>query len=74
LAVVQRVGTSADTARKSACATFGMRWASQYAIFVLTYWDAGKRSFVVEPGRISIMLSASSADARIEKTIEVKEK
>jgi hypothetical protein len=51
-----------------------MRWASQYAIFVLTYWDAGKRSFVVEPGRISIMLSASSADARIEKTIEVKEK
>jgi beta-glucosidase len=37
----------------------------------LTYWDADKRSFVVEPGRISIMLSASSADTRIEKTISV---
>jgi len=40
----------------------------------LTYWDAAKRSFVVEPGRVSIMLGASSADARLEKTIEVKEK
>jgi beta-glucosidase len=40
----------------------------------LTYWDAGKRSFVVEPGRLSIMLGASSADVRLEKTIEVKEK
>ena len=40
----------------------------------LTYWDADKRSFVVEPGRVSIMLGASSADARLEKTIEVKEK
>jgi beta-glucosidase len=39
----------------------------------LTYWDADKRSFVVEPGRVSIMLGASSADARLEKTIEVKE-
>jgi len=35
----------------------------------LTYWDAAKRSFVVEPGRLSIMLGASSADTRIEKTI-----
>jgi beta-glucosidase len=39
----------------------------------LTYWDAGKQSVVVEPGRVSIMLGASSADARLEKTIEVKE-
>jgi beta-glucosidase len=37
----------------------------------LTYWDAGKRSFVVEPGRVSIMLGGSSADTRIEKTISV---
>ena len=37
----------------------------------LTYWDAGKRSFVVEPGRVSIVLGGSSADARIEKTISV---
>ena len=40
----------------------------------LTYWGAEKRNFVVEPGRVSIMLGASSAGARLEKTIEVKEK
>ena len=40
----------------------------------LTCWNAEKRSFVVEPGRVSIMLGASSAGARLEKTIEVKEK
>src|ERR1017187_1497102 len=40
----------------------------------LTCWDAGKHSFVVEPGRLNIMLGASSADVRLEKTIEVKEK
>jgi beta-glucosidase len=40
----------------------------------LTYWDAGKHSFVVEPGTVGIMLGASSADVRLEKTIEVKEK
>jgi len=38
----------------------------------LTYWDAGKHSFVVEPGGVSIMLGASSADARLEKTIPVR--
>ena len=40
----------------------------------LTYWDAGKHSFVVEPGKVSIMLGASSADVRLEKTIEVEDK
>jgi beta-glucosidase len=40
----------------------------------LTYWDAGKQSFVVEPGRVSLLLGASSADVRLEKTIEVKGK
>jgi hypothetical protein len=40
----------------------------------LTYWDAGKHSFVVEPGKVSVMLGASSADVRLEKTIEVKDK
>jgi beta-glucosidase len=40
----------------------------------LTYWDAGKQSFVVEPGNVRIMLGASSADVRLEKTIEVKDK
>jgi beta-glucosidase len=40
----------------------------------LRYWDAGQHSFVVEPGNVSIMLGASSADVRLEKTIEVKDK
>jgi hypothetical protein len=40
----------------------------------LTYWDAGKQTFGVEPGRLSIIVGASSADVRLEKTIEVKEK
>jgi beta-glucosidase len=40
----------------------------------LTYWDAGKHSFVVEPGSVRFMLGASSADVRLEKTIEVKDK
>lgn len=40
----------------------------------LTYWDANKHSFEVEPGRIRITVGASSADARLEKTIEVKVK
>jgi beta-glucosidase len=40
----------------------------------LTYWDAAAHSFVVEPDKLGIMLGASSADVRLEKTIEVKEK
>jgi len=38
----------------------------------LTYWNAAQHSFVVEPGHVSIMLGASSADVRLQKTIEVK--
>jgi beta-glucosidase len=37
----------------------------------LTYWDAGKHSFVVEPGKLSVMLGGSSADVKLEKTIGV---
>jgi beta-glucosidase len=40
----------------------------------LTYWDASRHSFVVVPGNVSIMLGASSADVRLEKTIEVRDK
>jgi beta-glucosidase len=40
----------------------------------LTYWDAGTQSFVVEPGHVQIMVGGSSADVRLEKTIEVQEK
>ena len=37
----------------------------------LTYWDAASHSFVVEPGAVTIIVGASSADARLEKTISV---
>jgi hypothetical protein len=37
----------------------------------LTYWEAARQSFVVEPGAVDIMVGASSADARVEKTISV---
>jgi beta-glucosidase len=37
----------------------------------LTYWDAGKHSFVVEPGKVSVMLGGSSVDVKVEKTIAV---
>ena len=40
----------------------------------LTYWDAGKHSFVVEPDSVRIMLGASSADVRLETTIAVGDK
>jgi beta-glucosidase len=37
----------------------------------LTYWDAARHSFVVEPGAVGIMVGSSSAAARLEKTISV---
>jgi beta-glucosidase len=40
----------------------------------LTYWDAARQSFVVEPGKVGIQVGASSADVKLEKTIEVTEK
>jgi beta-glucosidase len=40
----------------------------------LTYWNAERHAFVVEPGQIGIMVGASSADVRLQKKIEVKEK
>jgi beta-glucosidase len=38
----------------------------------LTYWNAAQHAFVVEPGHVNIMLGGSSADVRLQKTIEVK--
>jgi beta-glucosidase len=35
----------------------------------LTYWDAARHSFVLEPGAVGIMVGSSSADTRVEKTI-----
>jgi beta-glucosidase len=37
----------------------------------LSYWDAGKHSFVVEPGKIDVLVGASSADVRLQKTLTV---
>lgn len=37
----------------------------------LTYWDAAKQAYVVEPGKLNIMLGGSSADVRVEKTVMV---
>jgi beta-glucosidase len=37
----------------------------------LSYWDAAKQSFVVEPGKLNVMVGASSADVKLEKTIGV---
>jgi beta-glucosidase len=35
----------------------------------LTYWDAAAHSFVVEPGKVNIMVGSSSADTKLEKTV-----
>jgi beta-glucosidase len=39
----------------------------------LAYWDVTKRKFVVEAGRVQLMVGASSRDIRLQKTIEVKQ-
>ncbi len=39
----------------------------------LAYWDANKYRFVVEEGKIRIMVGSSSADIKLEKTMEVVE-
>jgi len=40
----------------------------------LTYWNAERHAFVVEPGQVGITVGPSSADVRLQRTIEVKEK
>jgi beta-glucosidase len=37
----------------------------------LTYWDAATLSFVVEPGKATIMVGPSSAEVKLEKTVAV---
>jgi beta-glucosidase len=51
-------------------------WAKRRPVnaAALAYWDVGKQSFVVEPGHVKIMVGSSSADVRLETTIEVKGK
>jgi beta-glucosidase len=37
----------------------------------LSYWNTAKHDFVVEPGKVQIMVGASSADLRLKRTIAV---
>jgi hypothetical protein len=37
----------------------------------LAHWDAGRHSFVVEPGKLDLPVGASSTDIRLQKTIDV---
>jgi beta-glucosidase len=37
----------------------------------LAYWNTAKHAFVIEPGKIRIMIGSSSADIRLQKTIDV---
>jgi beta-glucosidase len=38
----------------------------------LSYWDAAKHAFVVEPGKIEVQVGASSADIRLKRTLSVR--
>jgi beta-glucosidase len=37
----------------------------------LAYWNTGKHSFVVEPGKLELRIGASSADIRLKKTANI---
>jgi beta-glucosidase len=37
----------------------------------LAYWNVGEHRFVVEPGKIEIMIGSSSADVKLTRTIQV---
>ena len=39
----------------------------------LAYWNVDKHNFVVEPGKIQILIGASSADVKLTRTIRVKQ-
>jgi beta-glucosidase len=38
----------------------------------LAYWNADQHKFVVEPGKIEIMIGSSSSDIKLTRIIEVK--
>ncbi|MGN6622233.1 MAG: glycoside hydrolase family 3 C-terminal domain-containing protein, partial [Sphingomonas sp.] len=38
----------------------------------LAYWDAGQHAMVVEPGRVRLMIGASSADIKLRRTVGVE--
>ena len=37
----------------------------------LAYWDTGRHSFVVEPGKLELRVGGSSADIRLKKTVNL---
>jgi beta-glucosidase len=37
----------------------------------LTYWDRSKHAFVLEKGKVQLMIGAASDDIRLTGTIEV---
>jgi beta-glucosidase len=37
----------------------------------LAYWDVSSRKFVVEPGKVQIMIGSSSADIKLKKVVKV---
>jgi beta-glucosidase len=37
----------------------------------LGYWDKNRHAFVLEPGKIELLMGASSADIRVKQTINV---
>ncbi len=38
----------------------------------LAYWDAARRRFTVEDGRVTVMVGSSSADIKLEKPVRVR--
>lgn len=38
----------------------------------LRYWDTAKQAFVLEPGRLNLLVGSSSADIRLDGKVEVK--
>jgi beta-glucosidase len=38
----------------------------------LAYWDVAKKSFVVEKEAVQVMVGASSADIRVQRSVEIK--
>jgi len=38
----------------------------------LAYWSVDEHRFVVEPGKIEIMIGASSADVKLRRMVEVR--
>ncbi len=38
----------------------------------LAFWDVNKHDFVVEPGKVDVMVGSSSSDLRLKGQLEVQ--